>query len=170
MHARVLRPFVYGHDGIHGEDMTVGLEREFHDDVCPGLIAAGLIAPLDGAAAEAWQVRYDTPQGQRTERGFTRIQASDRGLALATGANPSPAVHIEPETVGGVSNAERAAPATDAQPPAPVEAEPAADPAAAYVTVAEADAYFGAEPAFETVEPEIAPEPKPKRQYRKKAR
>lgn len=53
MKATVLKPFNYGPDGVHGEVLKVGEEREFPEALCPGLIAEGFIKPPTKAGKQA---------------------------------------------------------------------------------------------------------------------
>ena len=46
MKVLVIKPFLYGADGINAVSLAVGDELEIHDDLVAGLIKEGFISPL----------------------------------------------------------------------------------------------------------------------------
>ena len=45
MKALAIKPFLYGADGIHAVNVDIGDELEIHDDLVPGLVKEGFVAP-----------------------------------------------------------------------------------------------------------------------------
>jgi hypothetical protein len=45
MKVLVIKPFLYGADGIHAVNVEIGDELEIHDDLVPGLVKEGFVAP-----------------------------------------------------------------------------------------------------------------------------
>ena len=45
MKVLVIKPFLYGADGINAVSLAIGDELEIHDDLVPGLVREGFVAP-----------------------------------------------------------------------------------------------------------------------------
>ena len=45
MKVLVIKPFLYGADGINAVGLAIGDELEIHDDLVPGLVREGFVAP-----------------------------------------------------------------------------------------------------------------------------
>lgn len=55
MRGRVLKPFQYSTNGLTAHHLDVGDERDFRDDLAPGLLAEGFIAEVKLEPAPAQQ-------------------------------------------------------------------------------------------------------------------
>lgn len=75
MKVRVLKQFLYAHDGNSVHALHAGEDHEVRDEFIAGLTAAGLVAPA-GVPADGGQKRSRKPRSVQTDQPAAEAPAS----------------------------------------------------------------------------------------------